>query len=64
LGISLDSLRHKIERERKKEQKAPAVDFNKLKVRWIRDVMYEEGLDPSVQLQIIGAIQGLQIAQG
>lgn len=64
LGISIDSLRHKIERERKKEQKASAVDLDTFKVRWIRDVMYEEGLDPSVQLQIVGAIQGLQITQG
>ena len=63
LGISIDSLRHKIERERKK-MKTPAVDLDTFKVRWIKDVMYEEGLDPSVQMQIVGAIQGLQIAQG
>ncbi|MEN6391046.1 MAG: hypothetical protein ABFD04_11575 [Syntrophomonas sp.] len=45
------------------DMKPAFINLDKFKVRWIRDVMYEEDLEPSVQLQIVGAIQGLQIPE-
>jgi len=60
LGITIDSLRHKVERERKKKQPSKTVDLDKYKVKWIRDVMLDD-LDPGVQLRIVAAVQGMEI---
>lgn len=60
LGITINSLRHKVERERKKKQPSKTVDLDKYKVKWIRDVMLDD-LDPAVQLQIVATIQGMEI---
>jgi hypothetical protein len=60
LGITIDSLRHKVERERKKKQPSKTADLDRYKVKWIRDVMLDD-LDPGVQLRIVAAVQGMEI---
>ena len=60
-GFTLRQVRGFFERERVKQKKsAKAVDLDRFKAKWIRDVMLDD-LEPGVQLRLVDAIRGLEI---
>jgi len=59
-GFTLHQIRHFFEREAKKHRPQQNDVLTQYKVKWIRDVMLDD-LDPGVQLQIVAAVQGLEI---
>lgn len=61
IGFTYRQVKGFFERERKKQRKPNQNDvLSKYKVKWIRDVMLDD-LDPGVQLQIVAAVQGMEI---
>lgn len=64
VGLTYGQVKSFFERERAKNpQLMPIEVFNGLKAKWIRDIMLTEDIEPGMQLQIVGALQELELPE-